>query len=181
VPAGWSNLYDVAGQFDLSFDAGGQHTYPDGITFSDRISVFAEPVAASAVHDLAATGVGTSAADLSSWLAGREDLVATAPERVSIAGATAYRVSISLPTGVGSSPDDCAAVHLEPRCKTLFVGTVPASKYSFALFGPESAAVYLIDWSGRTVMVVVDDVDGVDAPDLFSAATPIVESIGFAP
>jgi len=54
--------------------------------------------------------------------------------------------------------------------------------YSFGIVGPETAVVYLLDVpSGDTVMVVIDDVDGVDRDLLVAAATPIVNSLVFTP
>ena len=42
--------------------------------------------------------------------------------------------------------------------------------------------VYLLDLpSGDTVMVVIDDVDGIDQPGLEAAAMPIVNSLSFSP
>jgi hypothetical protein len=62
------------------------------------------------------------------------------------------------------------------------VGPDAQQTYDFGLVGPESAAVYLLDApAGGTVVVAIRDVDGVDAAGLVSAATPIVESISFAP
>ena len=182
VPAGWSNEYDVADQFDLTFDAGGQYTYPDGITFSDSVSMFADPLAESATDRAPLAGVGATAADLAQWLATHNDLVASTPEQVSIGGASGYSLQISLPAGARSTPDHCTSDHGEPRCASLFVGADPQSNYGFGLVGPETAVVYLLDVpGGGTLLVVIDDVDGVDAAGLVTAATPIVESIGFAP
>ena len=180
VPDGWSNSYDVPGQFDLSYGAGGQYTYPDGITFSDGLSIFADPVAESAAVQAPLPGVGTSAAALAAWLAGHEDLVATTREPVSIGGATGFRLVLSLPIGVRTAPDHCTTDHGEPRCESLFLSADPQVDYGFGLVGPESAVVYLLDApTGGTVMLVIDDVDGVDAAGLIQAATPIVQSIGF--
>jgi hypothetical protein len=182
VSAGWSNLYDVPGQFDLSYDAGGQYTYPDGITFSDSLSMFANPVAESATNAAPLSGVGTSAADLASWLAAHQDLVATTPKGVEIGGATGFMLEISLPSGPRSAPDHCTTDHGEPRCESLFVGADPQANYGFGLVGPESAVVYLLDVpGGGTVLLAIDDVDGVDAAGLIQAATPIVESLDFTP
>ena len=182
VPSGWSNLYDVPGQFDLTYDAGGQYTYPDGITFSDSLSMFANPLAESATDAAPLAGVGTSAADLAAWLATHQDLVASAPEAVTIGGASGFKLEISLPTGARSAPDHCTTDHGEPRCESLFVGADPQANYGFGLVGPETAVVYLLDVpTGGTLLLAIDDVDGVDAAGIVQAATPIVESIGFAP
>ena len=59
---------------------------------------------------------------------------------------------------------------------------IPRRSYGFGLVGPETAVVYLLDTpSGDTVMVVIDDVDGVDQPALEAAALPIVNSLVFSP
>ena len=182
VPEGWSNPYDVPGQFDLSYDAGGQYTYPDGVEFHDALSIFANPVAESSALQEPISGVGTSAAALSSWLSTHQDLVTTAPKEVSIGGATGFVLDLSLPTGSRTAPDHCTSDHGEPRCESLFIGADPQATYGFGLVGPESAVVYLLDLpSGGTLMLAIDDVDGIDAVGLVQAATPVVESIGFAP
>jgi hypothetical protein len=182
VPAGWSSTYDVPGQFDLAYDAGGQHTYVDGSTFSDRISIFANPVAQSPTVAAPLPGVGTSAADLTAWLVAHDDLVASTPRAVSIGGAAGFVLDVALPTGAHTSPDYCTTQGHDARCESLFVSGDSSSSFSFGLFGPETVVLYLLDApSSGTVMVVVDDVDGGDGPGLVDAATPIVESIGFAP
>ena len=75
------------------------------------------------------------------------------------------------PTRARTAPDHCTSDHGEPRCASLFISSDPAATYGFGLVGPEIAVVYLLDLpSGETVMVVVDDVDGIDQPRLEAAA-----------
>jgi hypothetical protein len=182
VPAGWVRAGDVQGEFDLQFAAGGEYTYPDGLTFHDAVSIFRSPVAESPASRTPLAGVGTNANALAQWLAGHKDLVASDPTRVNVGGVSAYRLVLSLPTGTRTAPDHCTTDHREPRCESLFVSSDPAATYGFGLVGPETAVVYLLDLpSGDTVMVVIDDVDGVDQPGLVAAATPIVESLAFSP
>jgi hypothetical protein len=182
VPAGWIRTLDVRGELDLKFGAGGQYTYPDGLTFHDAVSIFRRPVAESSTSLAPLSGVGTKANDLAQWLVGHPDLVASAPTHVVIGGVDAFRLVLSLPTGIRTAPDHCTSDHGEPRCESLFISSDPAATYGFGLVGPETAVVYLLDLpSGDTVMVVIDDVDGVDQPGLVAAATPVVESLAFSP
>jgi hypothetical protein len=182
VPVGWSNTQDTRGQVDLSYLAGGTYRYPDGISFHDGISIFRRPAAESSVSRAPVGGVGKTARDLAHWLDGHVDLDASGLTPVSVGGASGYRITISAPTGPRTSPDHCAADHGEPRCESLFISDDPAASFGFGIVGPESAVVYLLDApSGDTVMVVVDDVDGADRDGLIAAATPVVESIVFAP
>ena len=89
---------------------------------------------------------------------------------------------LTLPNGSRASPDHCTSDHGEPRCESLFLSSDPASTFGFGLVGPEVAVVYLLDLpSGDTVMVVIDDTDGVDQAGLEAAARPIVESLSFSP
>lgn len=180
VPEGWAKTQDVLWQLDLQSVGGGQYSYPDNTTFHDGISLFLGPVpAASATHD-AVLGVGLTAHDLATWLSKHADLVATGLTPVSIGGVSGYRINLSLPVGPRSAPDHCTADHGEPRCESLFVGDFSGGRYGFGLVGPESAVVYLLDAPGDvTVMVVIDDVDGVDPAGLRAAATPVVESLRF--
>lgn len=182
VPVGWSNTQDTRGQVDLSYLAGGTYRYPDGTSFHDGISIFRRPVAESSVSRVPIDGVGKTARALAQWLDGHVDLDASGLTPVSVGGASGYRITISAPTGPRTSPDHCTADHGEPRCESLFISDDPAASFGFGIVGPESAVVYLLDApSGDTVMVVIDDVDGADRDGLVAAATPIVESIVFAP
>ena len=182
VPAGWVLMGDIRGELDLRYRAGGQHTYPDGLTFHDAVSIFGRPVAESATSKAPLAGIGTKAKDLANWLAKHPDLVASAPTRAVVGGVNGYRLVLSLPTGNRTAPDHCTSDHGEPRCESLFLSSDPAATYGFGLVGPETAVVYLLDLpSGDTVMVVIDDVDGVDQPGLVAAATPIVKSLAFSP
>lgn len=182
VPGGWANTRDVRGELDLTWATGGRYTYPDGTTFNDGIYVFRRPVAESATSQTAEHGVGTSANDLARWLAGHADLNASAATPVTIGGANGYRMTLSVPAGTRTAPDHCTTDHGEPRCASLFLSSDPAATYGFGLVGPEIAVVYLLDTpSGDTVMVVIDDVDGVNQPALEAAALPIVNSLAFSP
>jgi hypothetical protein len=182
VPAGWVNTGDSRGEMDLLYSAGGQYQYPDGLIFHDAISIFRRPVAESSTSRAPLKGIGKKAKDLADWLHGHVDLVASAPTPVTIGGARGYRVVISLPTGTRTKPDHCTSDHGEPRCESLFMSDDPAAFYGFGIVGPEVAVAYLLDApSGDTVMVVIDDVDGVDQAGLVAAATPTVNSVVFAP
>ena len=180
---GWANTLDVRGELDLSYATGGQYTYPDGLTFHDGISIFRQPVAESTASQTAQPGVGTTANDLADWLvAAHPDLNATAPTPVTLGGATGVRLTLSVPAGTTATSDHCSTDHGEPRCASLFLSADPAATYGFGLVGPEIADVFLLDTpSGDTVMVVIDDVDGVDQPGLEAAAMPIVNSLSFSP
>lgn len=186
VPPGWQNDLDVHSMVVLLDAAGGKYTYPDGATFHDGIYVFRAPNATSATSRTVVNGVGTKAGDLSRWLYGHVDLVPSSPAPVTIGGASGFRLEIALPTTAHTSSDRCTADHGEPRCESLFVSNVAAATpggpdwFDFGMVGPETAVIYLLDVpSGDTVMVVIDDVDGVDRDALIGAATPIVNSFVF--
>ena len=182
VPAGWVLSGENRGELDLRYGAGGQYTYPDGLTFNDAISIFRRPVAESATSFAPVEGIGTKANDLAQWLAHHSDLVASAPTKVVVGGVNGYRLVLSLPTGTRTAPDHCTSDHGEPRCESLFLSSDPAATYGFGLVGPETAVVYLLDLpSGDTAMVVIDDVDGIDQAGLVAAARPVVESLAFSP
>ena len=182
VPTGWVNTLDIRGEMDLLYSAGGQYRYPDGLTFHDAISIFRRPVAESSSSGASVPGIGKTAKNLADWLRGHVDLVASTPTPVTIASARGYRLVISVPTGPRTKPDHCTSDHGEPRCESLFISDDPAASYGFGVVGPETAVVYLLDTpSGDTVMVVIDDVDGVDQAGLVAAAMPVVNSLVFAP
>ena len=180
VPDGWANTLDTRGEMDLRYGAGGTTTYPDGTVFHDGISIFRRPLAESAASFVFEPGIGIKALDLATWLNGHVDLVATGLAPVTIGGATGYRLEIALPTGARTSPDHCTTDHGDPRCESLFLPDDPSNAYGFGIVGPETAVIYLLDApTGDTVMIVIDDVDGVDRAGLIAAATPIVNSITF--
>jgi hypothetical protein len=182
VPAGWVNTLDIRGEMDLQYSAGGQYRYPDGLIFHDAISIFRRPVAESSSSQTPLKGIGKTAKNLADWLKGHVDLVASNPTPVTIEGARGYRMVISVPTTPRTKPDHCTSDHGEPACESLFISDDPAALYGFGVVGPETAVVYLLDApSGDTVMVVIDDVDGVDQAGLVAAATPIVNSVAFGP
>jgi hypothetical protein len=180
VPDGWVNTQNNLAELDLSYAAGGAYTYPDGTTFHDGIAIFRRPVAESAATQVPVAGIGMTALDLATWLNGHADLVASGLTPAAIGGAPGYRIDLSLPTGARTAPDHCTTDHGEPRCESLFMSDGAYPPYGFGLVGPESVVVYLIDLpGGDTVMIVIDDVDGVDAAGLVAAATPIVDSLVF--
>jgi hypothetical protein len=180
VPGGWDNTLDTRAQVDLSYLAGGTYTYPDGTKFHDAISIFRRPLAESATALVPLEGIGTTALDLANWLNAHVDLDASGLTPVTVDGAPGYRIEIAIPAGPRTSADHCTTDHGEPRCESLFVSSDPVSAYGFGIVGPETAVVYLVDApSGGTVMIVIDDADGVDRAGLIAAATPIVNSISF--
>ena len=91
-----------------------------------------------------------------------------------------WRVTISLPAGPRTTPDHCTTDHGEPRCASLFISDDSAAQFGFGIVGPETAVIYVLDApSGDTVMVVADDVDGIDPNGLVAAAQPVVDSLVF--
>jgi hypothetical protein len=180
VPAGWDNTLDTHGQLDLTFVTGGAYTYPDGTKFHDAISIFRHPLAASPSEGGPIEGIGYTASVLTDWLTTHVDLATAGRTKVTIGGAAGYRLEIALAATPRTSPDHCTTDHGEARCESLFVSDDAASPFGFGIVGPETCVVYLLDApSGDTVMVVIDDVDGVDAAGLVAAATPVVESFRF--
>ena len=187
VSAGWINDLDVHSMVVLLDPAGGSTTYPDGTMFRDGIYVFRGPVAASATADEPVKGVGHAAHDLARWLNGLDGVDASGLETVTLNGVHGSRLDIGLPEGPRAPRDRCAD-HGNSRCASLFMssttGATPGGPdwFQFGIVGPETAVVYLLDApSGETVMVVIDDVDGVEREALVSAATPIVNSLDLTP
>jgi hypothetical protein len=180
VPEGWTNTLDVPGQYDLSYDAGSSYRYPDGTSFHDGISIFRKPIAESSAKDEAEAGVGQNASALATWLSEHVDVVASQPVAVTVNGADGFRVTVAPRAGPRAKPDHCTTDHGLDQCESLFRGGDPTYSFGFGIVGPESVVVYLLDLpSGETVMVVIDDVDGINATGLTEAATPIVNSIVF--
>ena len=181
LPTTWDVDRDARGELDLRAPGGGTYTYPDGITFHDGISIFRRPVAESNVKAAAVPGIGNTALALATWLDGHAGLVASGLTQVTVGGAPAYRILIALPAPSAAVPDHCTSDHPGvTACSSLFISDDRLGQYGFGIVGPETALVYLIDApSGDTVMVVIDDVDGVDRDALIAAATPIIESLEF--
>lgn len=180
VPGGWENTLDTRGELELRYGAGGTTTYPDGTVFHDGIFIYRRPLAESSASHVFEPGVWIKAGNLAAWLNGHVDLVASGLTPVTVGRASGYRIEIALPTGPRTSPDHCTTDHGNPRCESLFLPDDPSNAYDFGLVGAESAVIYLLDApTGDTVMIVIDDVDGIDPAGLIAAATPIVNSITF--
>jgi len=177
---GWDNRQDTRQEVDLSYLGSGTYRYPDSTVFHDGISVFRRPIAESSAREEPLPGIGTTALALAQWLESHVDLVAGELTPVTVGGASGYRLTLTTPTGPRTTPDHCTIDHGEPRCVSLFLSAEDSAPFGFGLVGPESAIVYLLDTpSGDTVMIVIDDVDGVDPAGLIAASTPVVETIVF--
>jgi hypothetical protein len=115
-------------------------------------------------------GVGPSSVDITTWMSNHPALNATSPQRVTIGGATGYRVDIEQVDG------------WDKTCQFGEVPLVtgqPAGEQSWAIAPGERMRVYVLDLARGTVTIIAE----ADLPTRFGAfieeAEPIVESFDF--
>ena len=108
VPAGWNNVWDTRGAFDLwapgwSDNGADQGTdcrsgpSPCGYLFDQPgLSVRRDPRPEQGCSGYADATVGTSAIELATWVANHPAIMAGAPSPVEVGGLTGYQLDVSL-------------------------------------------------------------------------------------
>lgn len=167
LPGGWETVEDLAGFLHLR-PAGSEVT---------GIYLFRDPQPASqdpSCPETAEPGIGTSAKELTSWIAGLPGLVASAPAPETIGGLTGYVVDVGIREGWTAS---CSFANGSPTVPLL----VGAAGYRWVVVGSERLRLYVLDLpSGGTIAVDVDAFDGRLIDELIAEAAPILESLRVA-
>jgi hypothetical protein len=108
VPAGWNNVWDTRGGFDLwapgwSDDGADQGTdcrsgpSPCGYLFDQPgLSVRRDPRPAQGCSGYADATIGTSALEVATWVANHPAITTEGPSSVEVAGLTGYQLDVSL-------------------------------------------------------------------------------------
>jgi len=116
--------------------------------------------------------VGTTAKDLATWLSSRPQLLASKPKLTTLAGRPAYQLDFTL------SPD--AGQLCGVPCVNLLNSADRVTWYQFGIEGPWKVRAFLLDGpDGATVMITVEDVDGVGFDREVREAQPVLDSLSF--
>jgi hypothetical protein len=126
-------------------------------------------------EDRRAAGVGESAAEVLSALAGDPRIVSTAAGAVNVGGRTAQAVDIKVAAGWTGT---CAWSEGKPAV-LLVMATDQGPAYGTA--GAEYARVILLDLGGEALAMIVSPAAGDTGTDSIDQAMPIVEAIQFMP
>jgi hypothetical protein len=173
VPAGWIQVYDQPSVFHISPPTAGYLRQTDGQVYFDGITAYSRPVAGPPDGGPSTVaGVGTTAKDLATWLSTRPQLLASKPKLTTLAGRPAYQLDFTL------SPD--AGELCGVPCVNLLNSTDRVNWYQFGIEGPWKVRSFLLDGpNGATVMITVEDVDGVGFDSEVRAAQPVLDSLSF--
>jgi hypothetical protein len=168
LPAGWDVPSDTATYLLLGpagSEIAGIHIFRDLRAAATDAACTTSP----------APGVGSSSAELSTWIRGHAGLAVSEPRLVTVGGLRGTELDIAIASGWTAS---CPFANGMPSV-SLFVGPTPDFRWVVA--GNERLRLDLLDLpSGGTVVVDIDDFDGSVMSDLITAATPIVKSFVFA-
>jgi hypothetical protein len=173
APAGWVLGEDRPDTLYLNPADAGVLRQADAALVFDGLAVYSEPVAGPPDGGpTALAGVGTTAKDLATWLSARPQLVSSRPVQVTLAGRTAWQLDFRLSAEAG--------VMCGMPCVNLLNSANGA--YQFGIEGPWRVRAVLVDApDGTTVLITVNDVDGVGTATELRQAQPILDSMTFVP
>jgi hypothetical protein len=167
VPDGWVLAADAADYLQLrpaGQDVLGMHLFRGVSALSQDPScpVEAEP------------GVGTSSIELVSWIRGLDGLSVSSPAMVTVGGLLGSSIDVAIRDGWTQS---CSFAEGLPTVPLL---VDPGTGLRWVIAGGERLRLYVLDLpDGGTLIVDVDDFDGLQFDQLLSAALPIVKSLKF--
>lgn len=169
VPAGWQNLEQSGGTFDLRpLDRPG-----------DVIQILALPVPVGA-DGRAASGIVT-ADELAALLASRPDLEVTEPASTTVGGHQATMIDVAVRSDAAGLVHDCPA---EP-CAMLARGLDPRQRptWTWELTAWEGARqrLYFVGNGPDRLVVAVTAWDATEFPTLIDRAQPILDSLRIGP
>jgi hypothetical protein len=167
VPAGWANPSDFVDHFSIQ---------PAG---SDVVGIFlfSNPLPMSqdrTCPDAGEPGVGTSAADLITWIRAHPGLEVSPPRLAAVGGLRGTELDLRIKDGWSFS---CSYANGLPTVP-LFFGS--SGGYRWVVVGSEQLRLDILDGpGGSTIVVDMDAFEGDLFQDLVNAASPIVRSITF--
>jgi hypothetical protein len=169
VPEGWTRVADLPVLLLLSPPGAGVATQPNGGgDFFDNVTIYVDPAAGPADGSSATVpGVGRDAKALSSWLSDRPQLMASKPAATTVGGLSGFVVDIAVGPGAGGL---CGV-----RCVNLFN---MADGIQYGILEHELNRVIIVDRvQGGTLLISIEDADGLDVARFRAEAQPIVNSI----
>jgi hypothetical protein len=172
VPQGWFAAGDELGEYVLKFGSA---------TTDDGLFIFRDPVAHSQRADCPdATGdptVGTSAKQLSDWIAALPGLVVTRPSGVTVGGLHGFELTVRV---ASTWRHACPYSNGQPTVP-LIVSGLPGSDLDWGVGGSGRMRIDLLDVpAGTPVWIDVETISGGAFDQLNSRAAPIIDSMMFA-
>ena len=168
VGDGWVNPIDSPDYFNLAV----------ALDVNNGIHLFHNPQALSqdpACPAAAQPGVGTTAADLVSWIRALPGLNVSQPVMVTVGGLPATQMDVSIHTTWTTS---CSFANGLPTVPLFYR---PSQVLGWWVAGDEKLRLYLLDVPGQgTVVVDLDSFAGDGFGDLLTNAAPVVKSLSFA-
>ena len=170
VPEGWKMFEDEPGQFGLALlenDGPCLCVWRDVRAAAKSCAYEPEP------------GVGSSAADITNWLATRDGLDTTEPQPVSVGGLQGYVIDVRLDPDWTST---CPFSNDEPIFMTL-VGTAISEEVFWGTEKSTSQRYYLLDLGENgadgNIAITVEVCCGVQWDERMKAVAPVIESFVF--
>jgi len=160
----WENLAMTPGGFDLlSIDAPG-----------DAILFFAHPQATKpdGTRDLS---VKMTAAGISDWMAGNQNLTVGPVTDVSIGGLTGKQMDVAIAPDAVVPTGDCPVA----RCLGLLKGQGSTWAWDWGVADSEKQRLYALDGKDGAVLILVDSLDGTTFDSLTTAADAILTTVKF--
>jgi hypothetical protein len=173
VPAGWIKTEDTPLTLHLAPPNTGYMRQADGRVEFDAVNVYARPLAGQPDGGLSAVaGVGRTAKELATWLSTRPQLIASKPKQVTYAGRPGYQLDFRLSPNAGSL---CGEL-----CVNLLNSPDRGASYQFGIEGSwQVRAILLVAPDGSTVMITVEDADGIGFDREIREAQPVLDSLSF--
>ena len=170
VPAGWVMYDDEPGQFELALE----HKDPYIYVWRDVRAV--APNCAQEPHP----EVGSSAADITGWLATHDGLDTTEPQPVSIGGLDGYVIDVRMSL---DWTEGCPFSDGEPTVPTI-MGTSPLSNFVFwGSLTDSSQRYYFLDLgeagANGNIAVTAEVCCGEEWDEVMDQVTPVIESFVF--
>ncbi len=160
----WENLAMTPGSVDVdSIDAPG-----------DAIFFFAHPQAVKpdGSRDLAVT---MTAAGISDWMTGNQNLTVGPVTNVTVGGLTGKRMDIALAPNAIVPIGDCPVT----RCLGLLRGQSNTWAWDWGVADSELQRLYALDGKDGAVLILVDSLDGTTFEALTRAADTILATVKF--
>jgi hypothetical protein len=160
--AGWENLADVGGIFQLLPIA-----YP-----GDAIAFFRDPTASGAL--------GTRVEDLAAWLAKNPLLTVTPTKPVTVGGLKGLTMDITIAAGARNHPVDCPVQVCVPIFSGKDSSKVPTWKWDWGAAGLDTQRLYLVRSKEGVVAIFVDSLDGTTFDSLNKTADKVLATLRFS-
>jgi hypothetical protein len=172
VPAGWTNLEDLPGNFLLQRESDPQ----DEVFGGNYVAVYQNiRAAARDCTESPQAGVGKSATELTAELKNRPGVDIVAEGDVAIGGLSGYRLDLR----IDPSWADACLEGLDVPAVPLIIGS-GVSQFHHSLVPPTTLRLVLLDWHDGNVAIEVSSWNEQNSLDEFlTVVNPIIDSFVF--